>query len=212
MKKSKIELLAEAEKLKKEKMMLQRKLRSAMEAIEAIKEDNIDALLINARENARKVYTEKTADKPYRILIEKMHEGAVMLSEDGTIIYCNAYFALMVNLPLEKVFGTDFLDYIDESSKEHADKLLSDCGTHPVKDEIMMLSENRKKIHVLLTINALTLDNKPFLSIILTDLSKQYDDQRKLIIRTKQLEEKNEELENANTELAFQISEKEKEE
>ena len=46
---------AETEKLKKENIVLQRKLRSAIEAIEAIKEDNIDALLSDARENARKV-------------------------------------------------------------------------------------------------------------------------------------------------------------
>lgn len=200
--------MAETEKLKKENLMLQRKLRSAMEAIEAIKEDNIDALLTDARENARKVYTEKTADKPYRILIEKMHEGAVMLSEDGIIIYCNAYFALMINLPLEKVFGTDLLDYIDDSSKENTEKLITQCQIQPVNDEIIILSENGKKIHTLMSLTALTLDNKPFISVIMTDLTKQVEFQKKLIFKTKQLEAKNEELENANIELAFQISEK----
>lgn len=208
MEKSKSKPMAETEKLKKENLMLQRKLRSAMEAIEAIKEDNIDALLTDARENARKVYTEKTADKPYRILIEKMHEGAVMLSEDGIIIYCNAYFALMINLPLEKVFGTDLLDYIDDSSKENTEKLITQCQIQPVNDEIIILSENGKKIHTLMSLTALTLDNKPFISVIMTDLTKQVEFQKKLIFKTKQLEAKNEELENANIELAFQISEK----
>ena len=89
----------------------------------AIKTGKIDALVI-AREKALKVYTEKTADKPYRILIEKMHEGAVTLDEDGTILYCNSYFANMVNLPLQKVIGTIFENFIDDSSKEHLEALL----------------------------------------------------------------------------------------
>jgi len=210
MEKNKSKPRAETAKLKKENSVLQRKLRSAMDAIEAIKEDNIDALLLDARENSRKVYTEKTADKPYRILIEKMHEGAVMLSEDGIIIYCNAHFALMVNLPLEKVFGTDFIDYTDDSSKEDFEKLISQCQIQPVNDEIIMHSGNEKKIHTLMTFTALALDNKPFISVIITDLTKQVEYQKKLILRAKQIEAKNGELENANIELAFQIKEKKK--
>jgi PAS domain S-box-containing protein len=208
MEKNKSELRAETEKLKKENMMLQRKLRLAMDSIEAVKDDVIDALVLNARENAVKVYTEKTADKPYRILIEKMHEGAVMLSEDGVILYCNAHFALMVNLPLEKVFGTDLMDYIDDSSKELTEELISQCLAQPVNDEIIMHSGNGKKFHTLMSLNAMALDSKPFISVIITDLTKQIEYQKKLILRTKQLEAKNEELENANIELAFQIKEK----
>src|ERR1019366_3447666 len=89
----------------KENKELQQQLREATESIDAIKTGNIDALVI-ADKKALKVYTEKTADKTYRILIEKMHEGAVTLNEDGTILYCNSYFANMVNLPLQNVIGT----------------------------------------------------------------------------------------------------------
>jgi PAS domain S-box-containing protein len=208
MEKNKSVFRAETEKLKKENMMLQRKLRSAIEAMEAIKDDAIDALVSDARENAVKVYTEKTADKPYRILIEKMHEGAVMLSDDGIILYCNAYFALMVNMPLEKVFGTYLIDYIEDSSKENTEELISQCQIRPANDEIIMYSGNGKKIHTLMSLTALTIDNNPFISVIITDLTKQVEYQKKLILRTKQLEAKNEELENANQELAFQIKEK----
>jgi len=106
-------LLEEIEKLSNENKYLDEKLQRATEYIDAIKTGSIDALLI-----ADKVWTEKTADKIYRILIEKMHEGAVALNEDGTILYCNFYFADMVNLPLQKVIGTLFINFIDNSSKE----------------------------------------------------------------------------------------------
>ncbi|MEJ0101515.1 MAG: PAS domain-containing protein [Bacteroidota bacterium] len=50
------------------------------------------------------------------VLIEKMNEGAVTLHKDGTILYCNSCFAKMVNLPLQKVIGTELKHFIDDSS------------------------------------------------------------------------------------------------
>ena len=65
------ELLEATEKLNKENALLQKQLRSALESIEGFRSDKIDALVV-ANEKALKVYTEKTADQPYRILVEKM--------------------------------------------------------------------------------------------------------------------------------------------
>jgi len=112
------ELSVENEKLKIENGGLWQKLKDAMDLIDAIKIGSIDAL-VTSLENDLKVYTIESADKPYRILIEKMHEGAVTLNEDGRILYCNSYFANMVNLPLQKVIGTIFEKYIDTSSKKN---------------------------------------------------------------------------------------------
>ena len=161
-------------------------------------------------QKALKVYTENTSDKPYRILIEKMHEGAVTLYEDGTILYCNSSFANMVNLPLQKVIGTLFLNFIEDTSKEKVEALLKKAREDGIKEEIYISSSDGKKIPVLMTVNAFSLESVFVLSIILTDLTVQNENQERLKRRTKQLEQKNEELESANKELAFQIEEKEK--
>ena len=44
----------------------------------------------------QQVYTLENADRPYRVLVEQMQEGAVTLSENGTILYCNERFATLV--------------------------------------------------------------------------------------------------------------------
>jgi len=121
------EPLGETEKLNKEINQLQQRLREAKESIDGIKTGNIDALVIADKKDL-KVYTEETADKTYRILIEKMHEGAVTLNQDGMILYCNSYFASMVNLPLQKVIGTLFKNFIDNSSKERLQDLVRRGG------------------------------------------------------------------------------------
>ena len=203
------ELLEETEKLNKENAVLQKQLRSALESIDGFKSDKIDALVI-ANEKALKVYTEKTADQPYRILIEKMHEGAVTLNEDGTILYCNSYFANMVGLPLQKVIGTIFENYIGDSSKKHFEALLRQDGVNVLKEEVFIYTNDGKGIPALMIVDAFSLHDIFVLNIILTDLSVQNENQEKLRRRTKQLEEKNTELETTNKELAFQIGEKEK--
>ena len=42
---------------------------------------------------AIQLFTLKGADEPYRVLIEEMNQGAVTLSADGSILYCNRRFA-----------------------------------------------------------------------------------------------------------------------
>jgi len=205
-----IELLEETEKLSKENAVLQKLLRNALESIEGFKSDKIDALVI-ANEKALKVYTEITADQPYRILVEKMHEGAVTLSEDGTILFCNSYFANMVGLPLQKVIGTIFENYIGDSLKKRFEALLNKEETvNALKEEVIIYASDGRHIPVLMTVNAFMLHNNFVLSIIITDLTIQNENQERLKRRTKQLEDKNLELESTNKELAFQIKEKEK--
>jgi signal transduction histidine kinase len=203
------ELSEETEKLRKENAKLRQQLEKSAESIAALKTENIDALVI-ANETALRVYTEKSADKPYRILIEKMHEGAVTINEDGTIIYCNSYFANLVKLPLQKVIGTTFGNYIDGPSKNDFAVWIKNSSKQVVKEEVHIHSSEDKKTPVLLTINTLSLDNLSILSIILTDLTIQHENQEKLKLRTRQLEAINLELENSNKALAFQIGEKEK--
>jgi len=202
-------LLEENEKLNKENSSLQKQLKDAFESVKGFKSDKIDALVVSDKE-ALKIYTEKAADKPYRILIEKMHEGAVALTDDGKILYCNSYFANMVGLPLQKVMGTIFVNYLDESSKQHFVTFFKQDRAAVLKEEVFISSVNGKVIPALMTINSLSLHDIYVFNIILTDLTIQNENQEKLKLRTKQLEEKNIELEKANKELAFQIGEKEK--
>jgi len=203
------ELLMEIQRLQQENAILQQQLREAKESIDAIRTGAIDALVI-ADQKDIKVLSETTADKTYRILIEKMHEGAVTLGEDGTILYCNFHFAKMVNLPLQKVIGTNYKNFIDETSNKRIGNLFNQEAESALKEEVCILAADGKEIPVLMTANTFSLNNVFVLSIILTDLTIQKKDQKKLKLKTRQLEHKNIELENAYKELVFQSEEKEK--
>ena len=74
---------------------LQLRLKESQDALEAIVREEVDALVVSTPQGPQ-IYTLKGAEKPYRILIEEMKEGAVMLSDDNLIIYSNEGFAKMV--------------------------------------------------------------------------------------------------------------------
>ena len=41
-----------------------------------------------------------------------MQQGAITLSNEGAIVYCNRHFADLVERPLERLMGVDFRDFV----------------------------------------------------------------------------------------------------
>src|SRR6185295_638051 len=72
---------------------------------------------------------------------------------------------------------------------------------NPSTEECLVFSNDSNLIPVLVSVNTLSLDGYFVLSIILTDVTIQNKNREELKLRTKQLEEKNIELENLNKDL-----------
>ena len=64
----------------------------------------VDALAMQGAEGPR-IFTLEGADQSYRTLIEQMSEGALLLSADGTVLYCNACLAGLLGRSLEERDG-----------------------------------------------------------------------------------------------------------
>ena len=101
------DLLSENEELKNQ-------LFEANSIIEAIREGAVDALVVN-KDGTPHVYSIESADYTYRILIEKFGEGALSISEDGLILYCNDYFSKLIDVPANKITGTFFNEYVEST-------------------------------------------------------------------------------------------------
>ncbi len=80
------------------------RLREAEETIDAIRNGEVDAVVVGGP-SGQQVYTLQNADRPYRVLIEQMQEGAVTLSGDGTVLYCNQCFATIIGIERENIIG-----------------------------------------------------------------------------------------------------------
>src|SRR6201986_509305 len=78
------------------------RLREAEETLDAIRQGHVDALVVQGPAGEQ-VFTLKGADHRYRLLVETMTEGALLVANDGTIVYANAHFAEMLARPLETI-------------------------------------------------------------------------------------------------------------
>ena len=90
---------------------LRQRLKEAKDTIEAIREGHVDALVMRTPDGEQ-IYTLRTADQPYRLMVEQMHEGALTLSAEGTVLYCNARFAELVAPTSVDIVGQPFAQFV----------------------------------------------------------------------------------------------------
>lgn len=176
------------EELLKELEELTSQLHEANETIHAIRTGQVDALIVQG-EKGSQLYTLKTADHTYRVFIEKMKEGAVTLNNAGIILYSNSQFAKMVNVPLEKVVGLPISELIPDPWKSIFNRITKQGWESDSKGEIFLRNKNGELIPFLVSVTSLELDEGIALSIILTDLTTQKENEKQLQVKNQQLEE-----------------------
>jgi len=92
---------------------LEAELEEATATLDAIRNGEVDAVVVGGPAG-QIVYTLENADRPYRVIVEQMREGAVTLGGDGTILYCNQSFATLIDQPSDQVVGQSIFDFVAE--------------------------------------------------------------------------------------------------
>jgi PAS domain S-box-containing protein len=164
---------------------LRKQLKEANDTIEAIRRGEIDALVIKGK-NGNEVYTLESADRPYRVFLEKMTEGAVTLNSQGIIQYSNSSFARMISLTPALVVAEAFEEFVSADDKQQFAELLATSWKADTKGEVGLIT-NTGFIPVQLSMTALRLGNDFSLSILVTDLTKQKEAQLQLKLKNDQL-------------------------
>jgi len=188
---------------------LRLQLEEATDTIEAIRTGMVDAFVVHSDEG-HQLYTLKTADQTYRMLIEKMGEGAITLNKKGIILYSNSRFAEMVGIPLDKVIGKLFSEFIDGPISDKLNEVIASADTADYKTEETLKYDGCPPVPVLLSLTSLNLDEGTALSILITDLSLQKETQRVLKSKNDQLEEARHKAVQLNNELEDTVLERTK--
>jgi two-component system CheB/CheR fusion protein len=166
------------EKLTAEINELRCQLDEANDTIHAIRTGLVDAFVVQGAEG-NQLYTLKNTDQTFRVLIEKMQEGAITLNKEGVILYCNSCFAQMTGVALDKVIGRHFNTFIKGYTAGYLSNIASEGQFTDYKIEDVLLGPNEENIPVLLSLTNLNLEDGTALSIICTDITAQKEAQRK---------------------------------
>lgn len=151
---------------------LEARLQEAEDTLRAIRSGEVDALVISGPEGEQ-IYTLKTAEHPYRVLVEAMSEGAVTLNHDGIILYCNESFASLLKTPSEKVLGSDLGRFVASADQARYEALLRHCQKKSAKGEVALIAGDGREVSVHLSLSLLPLEDTQCISIVVTDLTEQ---------------------------------------
>jgi len=174
--KTKEQLIIENEKLHSRLVEIE-------EALTAIRNGEVDAIMVSGKQGEQ-VYSISSALTPYRTFIEEMSEGAVTLTKDGTILYCNQRFAEIVQSPYERVIGTSLKRFIAPDDNTKLDSFLAQ-RTHDKHDVLIVTLTNtlylRLSIHLLPPY--LQGDNYILIATDISDLKKKESELNEIIVK-----------------------------
>ncbi len=125
------------EELLLEIQQLSTRLAEAEETLRAIQNGEVDALVITGAQGDQ-IYTLKSAEQPYRILMEEMRDGAITLAADDTILYSNRSFAQMLKIPLEKVIGSRISYFVSPVDQPVFEELLRQGRMVAVMEKLLL--------------------------------------------------------------------------
>ncbi|MBI5531340.1 MAG: PAS domain S-box protein [Deltaproteobacteria bacterium] len=131
----------EIERLSAENEELRIRLDEAEQALEAIRTGQVESLVVEGPDGPR-IFSLEGTDHSYRVLVEGMKDGAATLAEDGTVLYCNAHFAEMLEAPLESVMGGSVHRFLPEYSVPAFQALVREATGEAGRGELDLLAAN----------------------------------------------------------------------
>jgi signal transduction histidine kinase len=160
--------------LARENEELRNQLREAEELIAAVRTGAIDALAIQGADGPR-IFTLEGADQSYRTLVEQMNEGALLLSPEGTVLYCNGALAGLVRCPLEEVLGSSFESFVPGTFQQYWADLLTRAWVDRARGELPLQTRTGTLRPFSVSMNVLTFNGALALAVLVTDVSAQQE-------------------------------------
>lgn len=150
---------------------LRQRLQEAEETLNAIRSGGVDALVVSGP-SGEKVFTLEGAEHPYRILIESMNEGAISLSSEGIILYCNSAFARMVGSPLDQIMSRDLCDFVVPGERQALKTLIGQASEAAARAEMTLMSLSGETLATQFSFNPVNLEEEVSVGVVVTDLSE----------------------------------------
>ncbi|HCE57778.1 MAG TPA: hypothetical protein DER09_08165 [Prolixibacteraceae bacterium] len=161
------------EQLNFENEELRSRLFEAEEMLSVIRSGEVDAIVISGAEGEQ-VYSLSSAETPYRTFVEEMQGGAVTLTKEGLILFCNNWFAEQVQEPVDKVIGSYIKSYITPIDRLNLENLLTQLTLRKSGALIISLANSTwLKLSVRLLPAYLQGDNYILIATDITELKKK---------------------------------------
>ncbi|MFB3923630.1 MAG: PAS domain S-box protein [Terriglobia bacterium] len=161
------------EQLARENSDLRARLAEAEGNLRALLTREVDAVVV-ATDQGERIFTLQGAESVYRLLIEDLNEGAVTLTAEGMILYCNRRFAEMLRTPLEQVIGSSIHAWIAPADRMTFEGLLRSGDQGSRREGVRLCASDGRNVPAYLSVSSFQshADAAAF-CLVATDLTEQ---------------------------------------
>jgi PAS domain S-box-containing protein len=167
---------AASEKLRAENEELRRRLAEAEDALRAIREGEVDAIVVSGTKGDR-VFSLAESENLHRIMVETMNEAGMATSLDGTILYCNQRACALLQHAASELMGLHLSEIVAMQHLERVSLLLDNASRGTTHDRIMFLAADDSPVPMQLWASRAETADGPMISLVGTDLSLLEADQ-----------------------------------
>ncbi|HWH02497.1 MAG TPA: histidine kinase, partial [Gemmatimonadales bacterium] len=162
---------------------LRRRLRAAEDTLRALQDGDVDALVVT-RAGDQHVVTLQGTDLPYRVLLEQMDAGAVTLTLDGMIVYCNGRFAELARTPVGRIVGKELTTFVAPRGRAALRTLLEGARADKTRGEFELRGSKGAPVTVALKFAPLRLAGSDQASGVIGIVTDATEQRRQEEIRT----------------------------
>lgn len=148
---------------------LRRRLEEAEETIRAIREGEVDALVMRNPRDEDEVFTLEGGTESYRAFMEAMDVGAAAFDESSRLIYANR--ALLALLELDREISTgDIVTAMPKTARDTVHELVHQARAAKVSREVVLPGQIGER-HVLISASPLTLGINAGVAVTFADIT-----------------------------------------
>jgi len=117
-------------------------------ALDAVRAGGIDAVMMPGPAGEH-LYALTSTDRPFRVLVEEMGEGAATFSEQGTILYANQRFADLVAHERDLLPGQALIDLVPSGDTAVWAELFAAAPGTTAREELTLVGPDGSSTPVL---------------------------------------------------------------
>jgi diguanylate cyclase (GGDEF)-like protein len=177
----------------------------AEDTLRAIGAGEVDAFVVADGAAGQRVFSLSTADRPYRIFVENMRDGAATLSSSGLILYANRRLAELLSCSRKSIVGAPLSRFLTGGVSIAPEVLRGPRGRGATL-EFELLDGNGLAVPVLVGTSPLDVDGERLTCLTFTDLSARKAQEREIARLGEAQAKRMTDLENAQAALTEQAT------
>lgn len=156
------------------------RLSEAEDTLRAISAGEVDAFVVSDDAVGQRVFTLETADRPYRMFVENMRDGAATVSPAGLILYANRGLAELLSCARETIVGAPLTRFLAPNADLGLAKIRGTSGLGATV-ELDLMDADARRIPVQLGSSPLMVDGDDLLCVTFTDLRTHNAKDREIV-------------------------------